>query len=98
MIGDGHLGIWGALAAVYPTAAEQRCWNHRILNVLDKLPQRLQPAAKSLLAQIPTAETRAGAERAKRAFQTWCTKKGAHVDGIRVNQPSVATADEKAAA
>ena len=59
---------------------------------------RIGTAAKSLLAQIPTAETRAGAERAKRAFQTWCTKKGAHVDGIRVNQPSVATADEKAAA
>src|SRR5262249_26708041 len=32
VIGDGHLGIWGALANVYPGAAEQRCWNHRILN------------------------------------------------------------------
>ena len=52
------LGIWGALAAVYPTAAQQRCWNHRILNVLDKLPQRLQAEAKSLLTQIPYAATR----------------------------------------
>jgi len=76
VIGDGHLGIWGALAAVYPTAAEQRCWNHRILNVLDKLPQRLQAEAKSLLTQIPYAETREAAERQKRAFQSWCTKKG----------------------
>ncbi|MDA1082690.1 MAG: transposase [Gemmatimonadetes bacterium] len=24
-IADGHLGIWGALAAVYPASAEQRC-------------------------------------------------------------------------
>ena len=38
VIGDGHLGIWGALAAVFPEAKEQRCWNHRLLNVLDKLP------------------------------------------------------------
>jgi putative transposase len=76
VIGDGHLGIWGALAAVYPTAAEQRCWNHRILNVLDKLPQRLQAEAKSLLTTIPYAETREAAERQKRAFQTWCTTKG----------------------
>jgi class 3 adenylate cyclase len=76
VIGDGHLGIWGALAAVYPTAAEQRCWNHRRMNVLDKLPRRLQPAAKSLLAKIPLADTCGEAEQQKRAFETWCTKKG----------------------
>ena len=40
VIGDGHLGIWGALRNVYPQAAEQRCWNHKILNVLDRLPKR----------------------------------------------------------
>ncbi len=40
VIGDGHLGIWGALAAVFPEAAEQRCWNHRLLNILDKLPRQ----------------------------------------------------------
>jgi putative transposase len=76
VIGDGHLGIWGALAAVYPTTGEQRCWNHRILNLLDKLPKRLQAEAKSLLTKIPYAETREEAERQKRAFQTWATKRG----------------------
>lgn len=76
VIGDGHLGIWGALAAVYPTVVEQRCWNHRIVNLLDKLPKRLQADAKSLLTKIPYAETREDAERQKRAFQTWATKKG----------------------
>ena len=76
VIGDGHLGIWGALATVYPTAAEQRCWNHRLMNILDTLPQRLQPEAKSLLVKIPVAETQTEAERQKRVFQTWCTKKG----------------------
>jgi transposase-like protein len=49
VVGDGHLGIWGALTAVFPTARQQRCWNHRILNLLDKLPKRLQaePSASS---------------------------------------------------
>ena len=32
-IADGHLGIWAALAEQQPTAAEQRCWNHRLVNV-----------------------------------------------------------------
>ncbi len=76
VIGDGHLGIWGALAAVFPEAAEQRCWNHRLLNILDKLPLKRQAEVRSLLTKIPYAETREDAERQKRAFQTWCTKRG----------------------
>ena len=44
--GDGNLGFWCALASVYPDALEQRCWNHKIVNVLDKLPKKAQPQAK----------------------------------------------------
>jgi putative transposase len=40
LIADGHLGIWAAAADVWPEVAEQRCRNHRILKVLDKLPRR----------------------------------------------------------
>ena len=40
VVGDGHLGIWGELRSVWPEAGEQRCWNHKILNVLDKLTLR----------------------------------------------------------
>ena len=76
VIGDGHLGIWGALAAVFPEAKEQRCWNHRLLNVLDKLPLTRQAEARSLLTKIPYAKTREDADRQKRAFQAWCTKRG----------------------
>jgi len=79
VIGDGHLGIWGALAAVFPEAQEQRCWNHRLLNLLDKLPLKLQTEARSLLTKIPYAETREAAEHQKRGFPTWCTKRG-HAD------------------
>jgi putative transposase len=76
VVGDGHLGIWGALAAVFPEAQEQRCWNHRILNILDKLPLKRQAEARTLLTKIPYAETREAAERQKRGFQAWCTKHG----------------------
>jgi putative transposase len=76
VVGDGHLGIWGALANVWPEAQEQRCWNHRIVNVLDKLPKKDQPAARELLTAIPYAATREEAERQKKDFQAWCAKRG----------------------
>ncbi len=76
VIGDGHLGIWSALAAVFPEAKEQRCWNHRFLNILDKLPLTRRAEARSLLTKIPYAETREEAERQTRALQAWCTKRG----------------------
>ena len=72
VIGDGHLGIWGALRNVYPEAAEQRCWNHKILNVLDKLPKREQAQAKLLLCRIPYSQSRKEAERLRSIFSTWC--------------------------
>ena len=81
-IGDGHLGIWSALRDVYPETAEQRCWNHRILNVLDTLPTRVQPHAKDLLAAIAYAETLEEAERQKAAFQRWAAQRG-HDDAAR---------------
>jgi len=54
-IADGALGFWAALRQVFPETAEQRCWVHKIANVLDKLPQRLQPRAKSHLHEIMRA-------------------------------------------
>jgi transposase-like protein len=68
VIADGHLGIWAALREVWPEAGEQRCWNHKILNVLDQLPQKVQAEARAVLTQIPYAPTRAEAERQREAF------------------------------
>ncbi len=76
IIGDGHLGIWAALRNVYPEAEEQRCWNHRILNVLNKLPKKHHGQAKLMLKHIPYAETVEEAERLKRKFQSWCQQRG----------------------
>jgi transposase-like protein len=76
VVGDGHLGIWKALRHVYPEAEEQRCWNHKIINVLDKLPKRQQVAGTALLRQIPAAPTRREAERRRDQFVAWCGQHG----------------------
>jgi transposase-like protein len=52
VIGDGHLGIWGALREIYPESEEQRCWNHRIVNLLDRVPKKRQDEAKEWNAPL----------------------------------------------
>jgi putative transposase len=64
VIGDGALGTWAALRDVFPAARRQACWVHKIANVLDALPKRLQPRAKSLLHEIMEAPSRADARQA----------------------------------
>jgi len=76
VIGDGNLGIWGALANIYPGAAEQRCWNHKMVNVLDKLPKKLQGQAKRQLQEIVYSETREAAEAERDDFVRWCRAEG----------------------
>ena len=67
-IADGHLGIWAALRDIYPESKDQRCWNHKIMNVLDALPKRVRPQAKEMLCKIPYAETREECERLRDQF------------------------------
>ena len=52
LMADGNAAIWGAARQVWPEAAEQRCWNHKMRNVLDRLPQREQGEAKDLLRAV----------------------------------------------
>lgn len=70
MIGDGALGIWAAARTVYPTAQHQRCWNHKVLNILDTMPKRVQGRARTMLREIWSAETRQDALGAIEAFST----------------------------
>jgi putative transposase len=67
-IADGHLGIWAALAEQQPTAAEQRCWNHRITNVLDAMPTKHQTQARTLLCAMPYAESQTACEELRAHF------------------------------
>jgi len=59
---------------------------HRLVNVLDTLPKPLQARRGELLTKIPYAETRAEAERQKRTFQAWATKKGVAAAGRRLDE------------
>lgn len=68
LIADGHLGIWGAAREIYPDVAEQRCWNHRIVNVLDAVARRDQSVVAAALRRLMYAPTRAAAERERRRF------------------------------
>jgi putative transposase len=67
--GDGALGAWAALRDVFPGTGEQRCWVHKIANVLDALPKRLQPRAKSLLHEMMEAPTERDARAARETFR-----------------------------
>ncbi len=67
-VGDGALGFWAAVRDVWPDTRELRDWCHKMGNVLDKLPKRLQPKAKRALREIMYAETRAHAEEAMDVF------------------------------
>jgi putative transposase len=68
-VGDGALGFWAALREVFPTTREQRCWFHKIGNVLSALPKSAHPGAKKALAEIWNGEEREHARRAAAAFK-----------------------------
>jgi len=76
-IGDGALGFWAALRTCegFEKTREQRCWVHKIANVLDKLPKRLQPKAKELLHEMMRAETKASAEKERDLFEKLYSEK-----------------------
>jgi putative transposase len=67
-IADGRLGVWAALGGLQPAAAEQRCWNHRITNVLDAIPKKQQAQARTLLCAMPYAESQAACEELRAQF------------------------------
>ena len=69
-VGDGALGFWAAGRDVWADTAEQRDWFHKLGNVLDKLPKRLQPKAKRVLHDILAADTREQAEEHLEGFVT----------------------------
>jgi putative transposase len=70
MVGDGALGLWRALREVFPATREQRCWVHKVANVLAALPKSVQAGARRALNEILGAEDRAHAERAIQALVT----------------------------
>jgi len=69
-IGDGALGFWKALQQVFGETRAQRCWVHKMNNVLNKMPKGVQPKAKQYLQDIWMAELKSDAEKAFDLFLT----------------------------
>jgi len=67
-VADGHLGIWAALGELHPGGAEQRCWNHKIVNVLNALPKKDQAEAARRLSTMMYATSRSDCERKRNEF------------------------------
>ena len=75
--GDGALGFWQALHEVWPKTRQQRCWVHKVANVLNKLPPSLQGKAKQDLHRIYEAANR---QEAEDAFDRFLAKYGSNYD------------------
>lgn len=67
-VGDGALGFWKALEELFPSTRHQRCWQHKLVNVLNKVPKSVQPNMKADLREIRDAPDRATAEDAIAIF------------------------------
>lgn len=67
-IGDGALGFWKAFPQVFPITKTQRCWVHKTVNVLNKLPKRQQPGAKRAIWEIYRAENQTEVNQAFNRF------------------------------
>ena len=67
-VGDGALGFWKALEEIFPKTAHQRCWQHKLVNILNKVPKSVQPDMKDDLREVRDAPDRATAEAAIETF------------------------------
>jgi putative transposase len=68
-VGDGALGFWGALSEVFPDTAQQKCWVHKMANIMNALPKSAQPAARAAVCEIRDAEDREHAQKAIDRFK-----------------------------
>jgi transposase-like protein len=69
--GDGALGLWAALSEIFPDTRHQRCWNHRVLNMVDKVPKRLVPEVRRKLREVWDAPSRAECELRRDDLARW---------------------------
>ena len=65
---DGGKGMMNALDFIFPDVPKQRCWAHKLRNVANHLPKKLQKACTGHARGIYDAE---GYGQAIKAFKTW---------------------------
>ncbi len=67
-VGDGAMGFWRALEEIFPTTRHQRCWQHKLVNILNQVPKSVQPNMKADLREVRDAPDRRTADRAIAVF------------------------------
>jgi len=81
---DGGCGLLAALPVVFPAIPVQRCWAHKIRNVLDKVRKADREHVKATLHAIMNADTRPHALAAARHFAArWQARYPRAVDCLR---------------
>ena len=68
VVTDGCPGLAAAIQTVYPHAAHQRCWVHKMRNILEKVRKRDYDAVKTDAQAIYLADGSGQARAAARAF------------------------------
>jgi putative transposase len=68
-VGDGAMGFWAALGEVYGQTRHQRCWMHKMVNVMNYMPKSMQLKVKSALHEIWQAPTKEEANKAFNLFE-----------------------------
>ena len=66
--GDGIAGLWKALRSVFPLARHQRCWVHKMRNILDKVPKKVHDEVLTALRKIYYASSYKEAQHLKQEF------------------------------
>jgi len=90
--GDGGLGFWAALGEVFQETRRQRCWVHKTVNILDKMPKSIQAKAKSMIHEMYMAATKEGALKAYDHFiQTFEPKYPKAVECLRKDKEDLFT-------
>jgi len=90
--GDGGLGFWAAIDEVFPETRRQRCWVHKTVNILDKMPKSIQAKAKSMIHEMYMAATKESALKAYEHFiQTFEPKYPKAVECLRKDKEDLFT-------
>jgi putative transposase len=87
---DGCAGLAAAIQTVYPRVLHQRCWVHKMRNILEHVRKRDYDEVKRGAQAIYRAENRRQAEAAFRAFrQRWQREYGPTVRRLERDLPEL---------
>lgn len=90
IVTDGCPGLAGAIRTVYPRVAHQRCWVHKMRNILEKVRRRDHDAVKADAQAMYLAESRSLAQAAFRKFRArWKQDYGSMVKQLERDLPEL---------